>query len=170
MKPLKLILIALVLVISGFKSPGTFTYTKISHHADSKKLVVEIAFYNQHLDELMSRLTGTETVFDMDIRSQRLAFWKYLKENFKIKVNGKPVNFALKGSYPFGDQEVILLHIKDVDKVKSLEVENRILFDFYPQQQNFIEVSAGTEQFSHVTSTDKPEVKFYFSPGFSYAQ
>ncbi len=170
MKLLKLILIALVLVISGFKSPGTFTYTKISRHADSKKLVVEIAFYNQHLDELMSRLTGAETVFDMDIRSQRLEFWKYLKENFIMKVNGKPVNFALKGLYPFGDQEVILLHVKDVDKVRSLEVENRILFDLYPHQQNFIEVSAGTEQFSDVTSADKPEVKFYFAPGFSYAQ
>ena len=170
MKPLKLILIALVLVISGFKSPGTFTYTKITHHTDSKKLVVEIAFYNQHLDQLMSKLTGTETVFDMDIRSQRLEFWKYLKENFTMKVNGNPVTFALKGSYPFGDQEVILLHIKNIDKVKSLEVENRILIDLYPQQQNFIEVSAGTEQFSDVTSADKPEVKFYFTSGVSYAQ
>jgi len=87
-----------------------------------------------------------------------------------MKVNGKPVNFALKGSYPFGDQEVILLHVKNIDEVKSLEVENRILIDFYPQQQNFIEVSAGTEQFSDVTSADKPEVKFYFTSGVSYAQ
>jgi len=161
MKHLKVILIAFILLSLGFKSPGMFTYTKIMYYRDNKKLMFEISFYNQHLDDLMSKLTGKKTVFDMNNRMHRFELWEYLRKNFKIQINGKPSKFVLRGSYSSGDQKVIILEVNNVNEVRSLKIKNSLLFDLYPREQNLIEFLKGNRKFQEVASLEKPEVGFF---------
>ena len=64
---------------------------------------------------------------------------KYLSEKFKLSINGKfqAMNFLSK---ELEDNVVICYYnIKDIPKINSLEVENSILTEIHPEQQNIIQ-------------------------------
>lgn len=63
---------------------------------------------------------------------------KYLAENFVLKVNGqtKVVNFLSKEME--GNVLICYYNVKDVSKIKTLEIQNTVLFDFTNEQQNIV--------------------------------
>ncbi|MGL2963047.1 DUF6702 family protein [Flavobacterium sp. RSB2_4_14] len=64
---------------------------------------------------------------------------KYLSEKFKFSINGKfqAMNFLSK---ELEDNVIICYYtIKDIPKINSLEVENSILTEIHPEQQNIIQ-------------------------------
>ncbi len=66
---------------------------------------------------------------------------KYVSENFLIKVNGvsKPINYL---SYELEANVLICyFNIKDISKIKSLEVQNTALFELNLEQQNIIQTT-----------------------------
>ncbi len=161
MKPLRIVfLIFMMGMTAAFKAPGNFTYTKAEFVPEAQKFTMELAVYNDHLDQLMEVLTGSTNVFDLDVKEQRLAFGKYLSENFEVFVNGEKRNFSLKGSYPFGNQTILMLQISGIDDIRSIEFYNKFLFDINPDQQNFVDFSYGSFSFSDVCTRDKSSVKF----------
>ncbi|GAA4765294.1 MULTISPECIES: DUF6702 family protein [Flavobacterium] len=66
---------------------------------------------------------------------------KYLTENFILKVNGqvKPVHFLSKEME--GNVLICYYNIKDVSKIKTLEIQNTVLLDFTDEQQNIVHTS-----------------------------
>lgn len=66
---------------------------------------------------------------------------KYLLENFSIKVNGvpKPINYLSKEI----DTNVLICYysIKDISKIKTLEISNTSLFNLNSEQQNIIQTN-----------------------------
>ncbi len=161
MKPQKIFFVIFVLILfAGFKVPGNFTYTKAEYVPGAQKLELELAIYNEHLDQLIEVLTGTTNVFDLDVKEQRLVFGKYLSDHFEVLINGQKHNFSLKGSYPFGNQTVLILQIGGIQDIQSIEFKNSILFDLNPDQQNFVDFTYGNFSFSDVCTRDKVSVKF----------
>ncbi|SHI76035.1 DUF6702 family protein [Flavobacterium terrae] len=63
---------------------------------------------------------------------------KYLAENFVLKVNGqtKVVNFLSKEME--GNVLICYYNVKDVSKIKTLEIQNTVLLDFTNEQQNIV--------------------------------
>jgi len=77
--------------------------------------------------------TEKETIADIDLMK------KYLSEKFKFTVNGKlqSMNFL---SNEFEDNVIICYYnIKEIAKLKSLSIENSILTEVHPEQQNIIQ-------------------------------
>lgn len=64
---------------------------------------------------------------------------KYLAENFKLSINGKPKAYNYLSSEVETNVVICYLSIKDVAKVTSLGVENSILIDVHSEQQNIIQ-------------------------------
>ncbi|MCV9928411.1 hypothetical protein OIU83_12140 [Flavobacterium sp. LS1R49] len=88
---------------------------------------------------------------------------KYLLENFTIKVNGqsKPITFLSK-EVESNDVLVCYSRIKDVDKIKSLEISNTILVDWNAEQQNITHVSVlGVKKSVLFTESSRKEVLKY---------
>lgn len=67
---------------------------------------------------------------------------KYLSDNFSIHINEqlKPMNFLSKEM----DNDVLVcyLSIKDVHKIKSLEIRNSVLIECFADQQNIVHLTA----------------------------
>lgn len=63
---------------------------------------------------------------------------KYLTENFIIKVNGqlKTINYLSKEME--GNVLICYYNVKDVSKVKTLEIQNTMLLDYTSEQQNIV--------------------------------
>jgi hypothetical protein len=64
---------------------------------------------------------------------------KYLTQNFKVYINGKPKAYNYLSSEVESNVVICYLSIKDIAKISSLEVENSILIDVHSEQQNIIQ-------------------------------
>ena len=78
---------------------------------------------------------GTEKETEADIDLMK----KYLAEKFRLTINGKfqPMNYLSK---EIEDNVLVCYYkINDVSKINSLTVENSILTEIHPEQQNIIQ-------------------------------
>lgn len=80
---------------------------------------------------------------------------KYLAEKFTLKVDGqlKTMNFLSKEI----ENNVLIcyLNIKDISKVKNIEVQNSIITEIYPEQQNIIQSKLNGEKDSLLLTSEK---------------
>lgn len=65
---------------------------------------------------------------------------KYIFENFTIKVNGQSKAITLANKEMEGNVLICYYNIKDVSKIKSLEIHNAVLHDYVEDQQNIIQI------------------------------
>lgn len=79
---------------------------------------------------------------------------KYFAEKFQMKVNGKlkPMNFLSKEV----EENVVIcyLSIKEISKIKTLEVENSIITEVHDQQQNIIQAKFNGEKHSLLLTSE----------------
>ena len=75
----------------------------------------------------------------MENEEDVLMMKKYIENNFSIKINGKPkqINFLSKEI----DNNVVVCYfnVKDISKISSIEIQNKILLDLNSDQQNIIQ-------------------------------
>lgn len=64
----------------------------------------------------------------------------YLKEHFKVKLEGKPVAFNYIGRRYEADLVFLYLEFEDVTDVKTIEIENTVLFRYFEDQKNLIKL------------------------------
>lgn len=80
---------------------------------------------------------------------------KYLIENFDIQVNGKsrPLNYLSNEI----ESNVIICYfnIREVSKVKTLRISNKILFDLVTEQQNIIQTTVNGQKKSLLLTYDE---------------
>ena len=64
---------------------------------------------------------------------------KYLTENFKLTINGKPKTFTYLSREVESNVVICYLSIKEIAKVSSIQVENSILIEVHNEQQNIVQ-------------------------------
>ena len=90
-----------------------------------------------------------ETAADVILMQQ------YLTENFLIKVNGqpKPIHFITHEM----ENNVVICYftVKDVAKIKTIEIRNTALFELFPDQQHIINSTISGKKQSLLLTLDK---------------
>lgn len=93
---------------------------------------------------------GTEKETPQDV----IVMQKYLAEKFILKVNGisKPMSFRSKEI----ETNVLICYfrITDVSKISKLEIENSVLTESFPEQQNIIQANISGEKQSLLLTSD----------------
>lgn len=99
---------------------------------------------------------GTESPEDL------AALKKYLAENFTMKVNGQSKAMSFLSKEMEGDVLICYLNIRDVAKLKSLEVHNTVLVGWESEQQNIAHftILGAKESFLFTGSSTKRMLKF----------
>jgi len=64
---------------------------------------------------------------------------KYVSEKFKLTVNGKQLTMNFLSNELEDNVIICYLNIKEITKLKSLTIENSILTEIHPEQQNIIQ-------------------------------
>jgi hypothetical protein len=86
----------------------------------------------------------------------------YLNTHFKLKLNSKDIKFAYIGFEIEKDIVWIFVEYKQVKSIKTVEIENTLLYDHFKQQTNIIRLEAnGSEQNNKLNYPDK-STKFSF--------
>ena len=64
---------------------------------------------------------------------------KYILDNFSVKINGQQKNVNYLSKELEGNVVICYFHVKEISKIKTLEVQNTTLFDLNSDQQNIIQ-------------------------------
>jgi hypothetical protein len=79
---------------------------------------------------------------------------KYMSEHFIIKVNGQPKNINFLSKELDGNVVVCYFSIKEIKKIKTLEIKNTALFDLNAEQQNIIQTNISGSKQSFLLTSD----------------
>ena len=79
---------------------------------------------------------------------------KYILDNFSVKINGqqKTINYLSKELE--GNVVICYYNVKEISKIKTLEIQNTTLFDLNSDQQNIIQTTIYTKKQSLLLTPD----------------
>ena len=63
---------------------------------------------------------------------------KYLKDKLKITINHKEFSFNFLGKEYEDDMILCYLEIQNIDRISSIKVENKLLYEMFPDQKNMV--------------------------------
>ena len=63
---------------------------------------------------------------------------RYLQDKFKVIINDNAKEFNFIGKEYEDDIMLCYLEIQDIEEISSIQVENRLLFDLFPDQKNIV--------------------------------
>ena len=81
-----------------------------------------------------------------ETKEDEVLMQKYIAEKFKVKINGQAKSYTFLSKEIETNVVICYLKIKDLAKVNSLEIENSILMEIYPEQQNIIQFDNNGEK------------------------
>jgi hypothetical protein len=81
---------------------------------------------------------------------------KYILQKLKLKVNGTPVKLNYLGKEYDNDLLVAYIEVTGVKGLKNIEIENKILMDMFPEQQNIIHLKTPDHRKSLILDKDDP--------------
>lgn len=111
----------------------------------------------QRYDASISLDTKKETkAADEDLKN-------YILQKINIKVNGKAAKLEYVGKEYDTDMVVAYIEIKDVNDLKTIEIENKILMEIFPEQQNIIHLKTPKNRRSLILDRDESIGKLEFN-------
>lgn len=156
-------LIILVLILISFVGFSSFDFHKfyvsiyqINYNQKDKRLEITSRIFIDDLNEVLKKKHNKKTLFsDKNIRIEDLELMKkYISENFTIKINGisRTINYLSNETEP--NVLICYFNIKDIPKIKTLEIKNTSLFDLNSEQQNIIQTTIYNKKQSLLLTID----------------
>jgi hypothetical protein len=82
---------------------------------------------------------------------------KYLAERFKIAVNGKPQQLTYLSNELENNVLICYFRATGIEKIASVKVTSKVLFDFVTEQQNIIQTNINGKKSSLLLTLENPE-------------
>ena len=151
----------LILLFLGLSSMAVHKFYvaiyQINYVPQKKRIEITARIFIDDLNDALEfkfkkkTFIGTEKESPEDV----VLLKKYLADKFTLKVDGqlKPMNFLSKEL----ENNVLIcyLNIKDISKVKNIEVQNSIITEIYSEQQNIIQSKLNGEKDSLLLTSEK---------------
>ena len=137
---------------------------QVNYAAEKKMLQVTSRIF---IDDLENAL---ENKYKRDFRlgrenltaEEKALMQKYFAERFTIKVNGQPKNLTFLSDEIQDDVFICYFRATDIGKITSLEITNKLLFDFVTEQQNIIQTQINGKKSSLLLTPSKPSGKLTY--------
>ena len=88
---------------------------------------------------------------------------KYVLQKLKISVNGNPVTLTYIGKEYDIDIVNMYFEVTGISELNSIEIENKILFDMFSEQQNIIHLKTSESRRSLVLDKNQPKGMLNFN-------
>jgi len=162
MKFLKVALLFLLFpLLTGSTSAHKFyvSTTDIEYVAEKESLQIITKIFiddieqelRKRYDPSISLASKKETKADAELLK------KNILQKLNISVNGKPVKMNYLGKEYDIETVKVYIEIEEVNSLNSIEVENKILMDIFPEQQNIIHLKTSSRRKSLILDIDNPK-------------
>ena len=118
-------------------------------------LQITSRIFSDDLNEVLKKKFNTTThIGEAGESEDDIALMKkYIQDNFTIKINGQPKQITYLSKELEGNVVICYYRIKDISKIKTIEIQNTALLDLNDEQQNIIQTNIyGNKQSLLLTS------------------
>jgi|SRR6476646_5574939 len=155
-------MINILFVFLSFFHPFYVSVTEINHNAKNKTLEISSKIFFDDLERQIENENHVQIdiIKPTDKPKVDLLIAKYIKQHLQIKVDGKvfPMNYL--GYEIQEDAAWCYLEIPKVNKVKTIEINNNVLYSLHKEQINMMNVVVDGQRQS--TKLDAPDSKAVF--------
>lgn len=147
-------------VKAGTKHPLHVSTTEVNFNAKDKTLEVSCRIFSDDFEAILAKLYKQKT----DLSSPNMKTTmdelvkKYLLSHMQLKANGKAVTLNYIGFEIDHEATNIYLEVEKITAIKSVEVNDTILYDMFDDQMSIVHVVKGNVRKS--TKILYPEKKF----------
>lgn len=138
----KSILLLFMIPLLSFKADHKYYIALTEIEFNKKEQAIQMIM-NVFVDDIEVALNDEFTIDSQISNHDELLnldnyFHSYLNNHFKIKINGKEKTYNFIGKEYDGNIVYFYLEIKNISKVKSIEIKNTVLIKNFTDQQNLI--------------------------------
>ena len=135
-----LLLFVVPLIISSRAHEYYVSVTNVEYVKEEKSVQIITQIFiddfekmiQERFDDRITLATDNESIMVEDYMQ------RYLSDKLKVTINDQSLDFNFIGKEYEDDITYCYLEIKDISEIKSIEIENRVLFDIYQDQQNIV--------------------------------
>jgi len=138
--------------------------TKVAYIKESKSVQVTARIFIDDLEAALDKKYNKsfELATKEELEDTDTFINKYVSSLLKITINNKLIPFKYLGKKYETDVIYIFVEIENIDAIKSIEIQNRILLDEFSEQQNIIKLNINDKKKSFILNndSDKDLLKF----------
>lgn len=169
MKFLRVFLLLLIIPLFSAVPPPVHKFyvsiTKIEYVKEKNSIQIIAKIFTDDMENALrkryDRSISLDTKKETESADEDLK--KYILQKIKIKINGKPVQVNYVGKEYDMDMVVAYMEVIDVRELKSIDIENTVLMDVFPEQQNIIHLKTSKSRRSLILDKDEPRGKLKFN-------
>ena len=161
MKFVKIIILLFIfpIVLSSSSHKFYVSTTSIEYVKEKQVLQVIAKIFTEDIEKALQERYNPSITLDSKKESKKDEDFllKYLLQKIKIKVNGNPVSLNFIGKEYDIDITKVYFEAEDILEVKSIEIENKVLIDMFPEQQNIIHLKTTENRRSIILNRANPK-------------
>lgn len=116
--------------------------TQVEYIKEKESLQITMNVFVDDIERVLE--SRNDVVLNLNTEQQNEAadeyFRIYLEECLKVDVNGKPLSYQYLGHQFEGDVVYFYIEIGDVKSISTLSIQNKMLMDAIPEQQNLVKL------------------------------
>ena len=166
MRYLRIFILLLVFPLVSATSAHKFyvSITKIEYVKEKNSIQIIAKIFTDDMENALrqryDRSISLDTKKETEAADEDLK--EYILQKIKIKVNGKSVQLNYIGKEYDNDMVVAYMEVTDVKELKTIEIENKVLMEVFPEQQNIIHLKTSKSRRSLILDKDEPSGKLKF--------
>lgn len=167
MKYFRISLLLLIFPLISASSAHKFyvSITKIEYVKEKKSLQIITKIFTDDIEDALQQRYDSSLYLDSQKETEAVdeAVENYLLQKIKIKVNGQPVQLNYIGKEYDVDMLVAYIEVTEVPELKTIDIENKVLMEIFPEQQNIIHLKTSKSRKSLILDKDEPSGRLKFN-------
>ena len=148
----------LVLLLSLITMAGTHKFyvsvTNLEYDEEEQAFQITSRIFIDDMETVLNARYGVDAQLatEKEIEQTNELINKYLNTKVSIKINGQERNFMFLGKEYKDDLVICYMELTDIDlaELKSIEVRNDLLTEFFEEQQNVVHLKIGQTKKSFI--------------------
>lgn len=127
--------------------------THINYDKTQKAIQITLRVF---IDDLQTEMNSVLKTKKIELATSRepdnidTLYHIYLKEKFKIELNSREKEVEYLGKKYKDDLVIFYLEIPNISEIKTIQIENHILYNTFSEQKNIVKTNINKKQKSHI--------------------
>lgn len=153
-----IVLISVTVLTAASDHKFYVSTTKVEYKEDIKSIQIITKLFIDDIEDVLQERYDPSISLDTkkETKEAETFLKKYVLQKLKIEVDGEEIQLNYIGREYDIDLVKIYLEATDINRFKDLEIENKILFEISPDQQNIIHIKSHGKKRSLLLDKDNP--------------
>jgi hypothetical protein len=158
MKIYKTLLLLFIIPLFAFSTHRYYlSLTQIKFKGESKSVQIIINVFIDDIELVLNKdyNIDLQLTTKKELPNNDVYFEKYLRDKLQFTIDGTQKKFNYIGKEYENDLVYFYLEIENINQVKTIKINNKILIKHFPEQQNLIKSNVGKKNKSILLNNEE---------------